>query len=335
MSSAIERQVGLVLLLCAFAGARAQTAVHADSLVSATATHVATMPRVPGMTTFWHGLNAGVTFAGVHDSSLGWYTVATPAASYTISPHYSADINFSIYPSRVVEKQDRIALRRRSVLDIGDIGDVFVGLHASFNPRQFSNITTASFTFPTGNRSAGLSAGKPTFDFSDHVERYHGQTGLLLDLGVGNSSGLFNRLLTNDYTTVGTLVHFQGGMVMWVLGSNYVQSVIYEQHPVGHQTLYSTSGTQGAPGFAFFSKANIGEDHGITTSVGIPLSDHLTLSGYYGRSFSQSLDTVSLGMTYVLRGTPRIRRFSMIDRALREAEREIEDQGSQSQRDQD
>jgi len=43
------------------------------------------------------------------------------------------------------------------------------------------------------------------------------------------------------------------------------------------------------------------------------------LSGYYNRSLRQRLDTVSIGVTYVLRGTPK-KRLSMIDRALREAE---------------
>ena len=64
----------------------------------------------------------------------------------------------------------------------------------------------------------------------------------------------------------------------------------------------------------------LGHDNGVTTSVGIPLTANLTLSGYYNRSFTQSLDTVSTGITYVLRGRQGIKKLSMIDRALREAE---------------
>jgi hypothetical protein len=61
------------------------------------------------------------------------------------------------------------------------------------------------------------------------------------------------------------------------------------------------------------------EDNGFTTIVGVPLNDHLMLSGYYNRSLRQDLDTVSFGMTYVIRGRKR-RSLSMIDRAIREAE---------------
>jgi hypothetical protein len=63
----------------------------------------------------------------------------------------------------------------------------------------------------------------------------------------------------------------------------------------------------------------VNEDNGFTTFVGIPLTDYITLSGYYNRSLRQHLDTVSFGMTYVIRGTSR-KRLSMIDKALREAE---------------
>jgi hypothetical protein len=64
----------------------------------------------------------------------------------------------------------------------------------------------------------------------------------------------------------------------------------------------------------------VSEDNGFTTSIAIPLTDHLTLSGYYNRSLREHLDTVSTGITSVLRGTARHRRLSLIDRALREAE---------------
>ena len=67
------------------------------------------------------------------------------------------------------------------------------------------------------------------------------------------------------------------------------------------------------------SVTTVSEDNGFTTFVGIPLSNYFTLSGYYNRSLRQHLDTVSFGITYVVRGTSR-RKLSMIDKALREAE---------------
>ena len=63
----------------------------------------------------------------------------------------------------------------------------------------------------------------------------------------------------------------------------------------------------------------VAEDNGFTTFLGIPVNSHVLLSGYYNRSLRQRLDTVSFGVTFVLRGAPK-KRLSLIDKALREAE---------------
>jgi hypothetical protein len=321
LSCALYRLAGLTLVLCVVFRADAQQAALADSSAQPKVANLQHVPRVPGLNTLWRGLNAGVTFSGVHDSAIGWYTVATPAVSYTLTSHYSADASISVYPSRRVLNTNMATQRTEPLLlEFGELGDTFIGLHATFNPRYLRNTTTVSFTAPSGDQSAGLGAGKCTFDFSDHIEHYYRRTGFLLDLGAGNSSGLFNRLVTNDYTSVGALTHFQQGVIVWLPGRSYVQSVAYQQVPIGSQTLYSNPGPPGSPSRAVVSGSSLGRDFGVTTFVGIPLSSHITLSSYYSRSFNQPRDTVSIGMTFVLRGTPGTGRLSFIDRALREAE---------------
>jgi hypothetical protein len=135
---------------------------------------------------------------------------------------------------------------------------------------------------------------------------------------------------------VGPLAHFQAGAVIWLPRRSYIETVAYEQLPLGHQTVYQSvargedvrandDGGGGDPNptpnppVAITVPTAI-EDNGFTTFVGIPLTDNITLSGYYNRSLRQHLDTVSFGATYVLRGKPSKRSLSMIDRALREAE---------------
>lgn len=129
-------------------------------------------------------------------------------------------------------------------------------------------------------------------------------------------------MVTNDYTSVGALAHFQEGVVFWPFRLNSIQSVVYQQVPFGNQTIYANPGPSGSQEPAAVTGNGLGHDVGVTTSVGIPLTAHLTLSGYYNRSFEQSPDTVSVGLTYVLRGRADLKRLSMIDRALREAEKD-------------
>ena len=288
------------------------------------------VPRVPNVSTLFDGFNAGVNYSGVHDSASGWYTVASPAVSYTFSEHYSADASASMYFHRLVQNTDATtASTQPLVVEPINAGDTLIGFHAFFQPGSLQNTITASLTAPTGDKSQGLGAGQVTFDFSNHTERYFKQVGLLVDLGAGNSSGLFNSVVSKDYSSVGAIAHFQAGGVFWLGSGIYIQSVAYEQLPLGSQTVYRTvkrgkhghgddKGGGSPPSTAVTSPSAI-EDNGFTTIVGVPLSNYLTLSGYYNRSLRQDLDTVSFGMTYVIRGRKR-RVLSMIDRAMQEAE---------------
>ncbi len=318
MSSALRFAVSLVLVGVGLRLGAQETEKPGSSPEPTYLEHV---PRVPGVSTLFDGFNAGFTFSGVHDSSIGWYNVATPAVSYTFSPHYSADASFSIYPYRLTANADPSPSSSRLVTDLGDLGDTLLGVHASFYPRALQNTTTASMTVPTGNRAAGLSTGRVTFDLSNHTERYFGRLGTVLDLGVGDSSGLFNRLVTQEYNSLGPIAHFQTGLVFWLPGRNYIESLVYEQLPIGDQKVYTTLMRPGSPPQTVVSGRNVSEDNGFTTSVGIPLTTHMTLTSYYNRSLRLHLDTASVGVTYVFRGTPRHRELSLIDRALLEAAR--------------
>jgi hypothetical protein len=322
LSFAFYRVACLLFALGFCLAVRAQNAVNTSSAATGQPGYAQQVPRVPGISTFIQGLNAGVTLSGAHNSQTGWYNVVTPAVGYTFSQRYSADASLSIYPYRQVETYNSAQPDQpQLVVHQEDLGDTLVALHAAFTPSWLRHTATASLTIPTGNRADGLSTGRVTFDFSDHMEHYIKRTGLLLDLGAGDSSGLFNRFLTNNYTSLGPLAHFQTGFVTWLPGRSYIECVAYEQLPIGDQKLYTTLNTPGRPPITVVTGSKVSEDNGFTTFLGIPLTDRLTASSYYNRSLRHGLDTVSIGITYVLRGTPRSTGMSLVDRALREAER--------------
>jgi hypothetical protein len=283
------------------------------------------VPRVPGLGSALRGVNGGVTYAGVHNSSIGWYEVIVPAVSYSFNEHYSADASATVYLHRFVQNQNPAApSSQQLVLDVGDSGDTLIGLHGTFHPHNFLDIATVSLTAPTGNRSNGLGTGRVTFDFNNHLEHFFGTKGLHLDLGMGDSSAVANSLLMRDYNTLGALAHFGTGVSLWLRRYGFVQTSIYEQLPLGSQKIYEIVHT-GPPGsgtsqsMQVMVSSGLSEDNGLTTAFGIPLTSHLLFSGYYNRSLRQHQDTVSLGMTFVIRQLPGHRRLSMVDRALREA----------------
>jgi hypothetical protein len=284
------------------------------------------VPQVPGLSSRWRGFNAGLTFQQVHDSSAGWYNLFTPAVSYSFSRHYSADASISIYTYRLVEMESTGsgsgAGSGALVADHGDMTDLTVGAHATFWKGDWRTTATVLGTAPTGNQSAGLGAGQFTFDFSDRVDRYFDHGSLMMDVGGGDTSGLFNRQVTQDQTSVGKVVHFAAGGVVYLPWDLYLQSVAYELLPIGQQTVYATVNPPGSPPLPMYTGTGISEQNGFTTTLGVPLGSHFTAWSYYNRSLRQGTDTVSTGITYVWRPTVGRRRLSMIDRALREAEGE-------------
>ncbi len=313
----------IVLLLGTCLSAYPQTVESADQTASRDTKSQDNVPRVPGVTNLFRGLNAGVSYFGVHSTSIGWYTVATPAVSYTFSRHYSADASTSVYFHRMVQNLDPGAPPdQRLVVDAADSGDTLIGFHAAYSTEFLHDTISASITAPTGNSSEGLGTGRVTFDLADHIEHYHKQFGFLLDLGAGDSSGLSDNLVMKNYNSLGALAHFQMGSVMWLRGNSYVEFLAYEQLPIGSQKIFTTLPPPGSQPAPVVSGTGVSEDNGLTALVGMPLTDHLTLSSYYNRSLRQHLNTVSVGVTYVLRGSQRKKWLSMIDRALREAEKD-------------
>jgi hypothetical protein len=307
--------------------ALAQVATQTAGSGQARAEESENVPRVPGVSTIFSGFNAGASFFGVHNSAVGWYEVVSPAVSFTFSPHFSADASTPIYLHHYVEEPPvRPGTVGAMVLDADDAGDTVIGFHVSFKPDNFLYTATASLTAPTGNRAVGFGAGQPTFDFDNHLQRYTGQAAFLLDLGIGDSSTPIDNLVTQNFTSVGKLAHFQAGAMVWIFRRYWVQSVAYEELPFGSQTVYTVvnpeRGSGSGPGATqtnVITSSGASEDNGFITSAGIPFTPHLTLLGYYNHSLRWHQDTVSIGMSYVLRGTPLARRLSMIDRALREA----------------
>jgi hypothetical protein len=332
-----DRRANLVFLACIAAATFTFPPAHAQQIYTsqtqtsaqqdASPTHAVDLdqaPRVPGVVTLFRGFNAGVTYSGVHNSSIGWYNVATPAISYTFSPHYSADASASIYLHRYVQNTNpTTAISGPLVVDASDAGDTYMSFHATFHPQLLRSTSPASITAPSGNQSAGLGTGRVTYDFDEHMEKYFGVTGLLVDLGAGDSSGLANNYVTKNYTSLGALAHFQTGFVFWLPGRNYIESIAYEQLPIGSQTDFTTLKVPGSSSVSVASGSGLTEDNGFTTAVGIPLTDRITFSSYYNRSLRQHQDTVSVGITFVLHGTPRKRGSSILDRALMEGERDV------------
>ena len=224
----------------------ARSCAHAAAGVTENAPSLESVPRVPGIANVFKGFNAGFSYSSVHNSSIGWYSVATPALSYAFSSHYSADVSSSIYFKRkYLTYLPTDPPSHRWIDEATDAGDTLLGFHASYSPGPFVEMLTGTLSAPTGDAAAGLGTGRVNFDFTNHTEYFRRQMGLFLDLGVGNSSGLFNNMVERNYSTSGGLAHSLAGAEDWIGNRVFIESLFYEQLPFGTQTLLAETGVAG------------------------------------------------------------------------------------------
>jgi hypothetical protein len=262
-------------------------------------------PRVPGLLSRWaKGFNAGFTFSGLHDSGTGYATLFTMAAGYSFDDTFSMDVAFPLYLYRLAPS---LAFNpppsRLLVSQQGDPGDVTVGLHGQWSNCAFDYLGTFSFTAPTGDETYGLSTGRFTVDYTNHFEHVFGIFTPDLEIGMGDSSALANRTITEDYTSLGPLAHFQTGGSLDIFRGTSFSADAYEQLPLGDQKIYQSV----RHGRIFVTEAtgtNVNEDNGFINSLDISLDRHTTLSGYYSRSLRLHADTAAASVTYTFRRPP-------------------------------
>jgi len=259
--------------------------------------------------------NAGVTLTSVHDSAAGWYTLVTPAIAYKFSQRYSMDLSMPVYLYRLAETESttqspppppgqpvQVQTTSKLTPHTFDPGDVFLAAHAYFTRNRFSETLTPSMTLPSGDSGDGLSTGRVTFDMDSHSALWLSRSALLLDLGSGDSTSLFNRVVTRNYTSLGYLAHFQLGLMFTLPYRTAFQSVAYEALPLGDSKIYTTLTRPGFPDLTVVSGRSVSEDNGFTNTLSVPLTHHLALQGYYNRSLRLHTDTVGMGITFIARG---------------------------------
>ena len=258
---------------------------------------------VPGITPTLHGFNAGATVAGIHDSVVGWSTLFTPTIGYSFNDIFSVDATLPIYMYRLAESLSARPRRNQQLVNQrGELGDLVMELHAQFVPPLFQYQITAAISAPTGDEDYGLTTGRATFDVNNHFERTFRRLTPNLELGIGDSSTLVNRIVSKNYTTLGPLAHFQTGIGLTLPRDLFFESDVYEQLPIGDQKIYGPSRRGKA---TIVTGHNVSEDNGFTSSLDLPIDRHTTLTGYYSRSLRLRIDSVGIGLTYVLRAPPQ------------------------------
>lgn len=250
------------------------------------------------------GFNASLVTAAQHDSSSGWATLLTPGIAYRFNSVFSLDASVPIYADIQVTENTGTKAKPvyTQVTKHGVPGDSAIAAHASLNGSSLSYTGTVTLGLPTGNTAYGLSAGKVTGDFNNHIEKNLGIFTPDFEIGIGNSNTLVHRRIKKNFASLGALAHFQAGASIDMPLNMSFDAEAYEELPLNSSTIYSITGAGRKN--SKNSTTTSAEDNGFTMSLDVPAGSHLTLSGFFDRSVRTSDNIGGLSATFLLR-SPR------------------------------
>lgn len=258
-----------------------------------------------GIIPFTHGFNASLGATSQRDSGSGWASILTPGIAYRFNPLFSLNASVPVYAYINVEANTGTKAKPiyTPTTKHGVLGDASLAAQFDAHLSLFDYNSTLSLGLPSGNTAYGLGAGKVSFDFNNHIEKSLGIFSPDIEFGVGTSSGLIGTRVRKSYTATGTLAHFQAGTSIDLPLDMSFEADGYEQLPLNASTIYSITG--GGRKKANNTSTSSAEDNGLTISLDAPFGGHMTLSGFYDRSFRTHDDVVGLSATFLLKAPPK------------------------------
>lgn len=260
----------------------------------------------PGIIPVQRGFNASIGSTSQHDSTIGWLSLLTPNAAYRFNRYFSVDAGAPIYMylNTYINSGTDAKPDYHYVIQGGLFGDTSVSFHLDTLSRLVNYSATVSMGLPSGSTEVGLGAGQPTYDVNNHFEKTFGIFTPEIEVGQGDASSLVDQRILKSYISVGPMAHFQAGTYVDLPFNLGFESEAYELLPLDTNLIYSTSG-KGKKKVTTSTNIDPAEDNGFLTSLDIPVSPHVTLSGFYDHSLRDHEDVAGFSLTWLLRPPPK------------------------------
>jgi hypothetical protein len=249
-------------------------------------------------------LQRGLSFSSAtnvaHDSLSGWSMLESPAFSYRFNEKLSVDASVPYYPYINAVRTTKLGVSRL-VGQTNELGDTAVAGHVEVRPWGFDYINTVAVSFPTGDQQLGLSSGRVSYDINNHIERGIWVFTPDVELGIGDTSGLFRQRIRKNYVSSGTLALFQLGSSIDLPAALSLDVEGYEQLPVAGQTVFSRTLRKNG---TVLKQASSAEDNGISVELNGSLFKHIVLGAIYNRSLRLAESTEGLSLTFLFHIPP-------------------------------
>lgn len=247
------------------------------------------------------GFTAAFSTSTQHDSSNRWSSLLAPYMTYRLNRYFSADVGGLLYVRINIDAN--VGTKAKPVYAFapksGAFGDTTIAFHGNARMSSFDYTGSFSLGLPSGNTKYGLGAGQVTYNINHHFDRNFNHFTPDLELGFGDTSSLVDQRVLKDYISVGPMAHFQIGSSFDLPLRMYFEANAYEELPLDNNLIYSTTGS-GKKKVTTATNIDPAEDNGFITSLDIPLSKTITMSGFYNRSLRDHDDVAGFSFTFIL-----------------------------------
>lgn len=306
------RLLGLTATLALFAGlvpalqAQATEAAELDELNATSAISQSSDSGPAGIIPVTRGFNASLGTSSQHDSSNGWSSMLTPNLAYRLNRYFNMNAGVPMY--LYINIDANIGTKAKPVYAYspkkGVFGDTTLTVEGDASALSINYTGSVSLGMPSGNTHYGLGAGQVTYNINNHFEKSIHSFTPQIELGFGDTSDLVDQRILKSYVSVGSMAHFQAGSSVDLPLRMSFEADAYEELPLTKNLVYSTTGKGKKKGTTSTNEAPA-EDNGFITSLDIPLSRHITLSGFYNRSLRDHDDVAGFSFTFLLKTPPR------------------------------
>jgi hypothetical protein len=249
---------------------------------------------------FLRAFDTSLTTSSQHNSSGGWNSIFYPNLAWRLNPHFGVDVSVPAYI--YLDTFPNISPTTKPVYvrqpEKGAWGDTVLNFEYDTPVHRSVYSGIFSLGLPSGNAHYGIGAAQVTYSFNNWLAKDMGRFTPNVALGYGNTSTLVNQGVLRDYVAVGPMAHFQAGTSFALTRSISFNAAAYEELPLAKNIIYSTSG-KGKKAVTTATNADPGEDNGFLTSLAIPVSNHLTVTGFYSRSLRDHTDIAGFAFTLI------------------------------------
>ena len=254
------------------------------------------------------GFNVSLGTSSQHDSSNGWSSILTPNVAYRLNRYLSVDAGVPMY--LYIDIDANAGTKAKPVYKYSTkkdaFGDTSLSLHGDATAWTIDYNGTVSLGLPSGNTDYGLGAGQVTYNINNHFEKSMGLFTPDIEIGFGDTSAMVDPRILKSYIAVGPMAHFQAGTSVDLPLRLSFEAEAYEELPLDNNLVYSTTG-KGKKKVTTSTNIDPSEDNGFLTSLDIPLSRHVTMSGFYNRSLRDRDDVGGFSFTFMLKAPPQPR----------------------------